>query len=368
MKIFISSLISGMTDIRRAAREAVESLGHEAVMAEDFAAGPASPQVACLTGLRNSAVMVLVLGHEYGEKQASGLSATHEEYREAKGQRPVIAFRQEGSTSNPDQAAFIKEVEGWEAGLFRGGFTTAADLRSKITRSLHEWEVSRAGSPLDADALLVEAIQQIPQQERGFYQTGLSFWISIAAGPRQSILRPSEIERSDLSSDLLKEGMFGSYAIFDSKFGSDSEVQGNSLTVSQNNGAKVRVTNNGDVLIELAASKYGEGFVVIEESATAAIESAIGFAAWILDRLDPTQRVTTVAVAAALGGGDMVVWRSQAEHDKSPNSYQMGMGHRERTPVHLSPAHKPRTALTYDRQSISEDLVTLIRRQVKGKS
>lgn len=367
MKIFISSLINGMTEIRQAAREAVEALGHEAVMAEDFAAGPLSPQVACLSGLRNSAAAILILGHEYGAKQASGLSATHEEYRDAKGQRPVIAFRQEGHTTDPDQAAFIKEVEGWEAGLFRGEFASAADLGRKITRSLHEWEVSRAASPLNADALVAEAVRQIPQEERGFYQTGLSIWVSVAAGPRQSILRPSEIEQDQLSSDLLKEAMFGPRPIFNSKSGSDGGVGGNALTLSQGKDARLRITTNGDVLIGLPASRSGEGFIVIEETATKALEDAIGFSAWVLDRLDPTQRITTVAIAAALGGGEMVVWRSQAEHDKSPNSYQMGMGQRERKPVHLSPAHKPRTALKFDRQSISEDLITLIRRQVKGK-
>lgn len=33
-----------------------------------------------------------MLGEAYGMKQASGLSATHEEYREARDTKPVIAF------------------------------------------------------------------------------------------------------------------------------------------------------------------------------------------------------------------------------------------------------------------------------------
>ena len=84
MKVFISSLITGMEDLRAAARDAVLQLGHEPVMAEDFGALPHSPQVTCLTGLRQSALMILILGAHYGAKQALGLSATHEEYREAK--------------------------------------------------------------------------------------------------------------------------------------------------------------------------------------------------------------------------------------------------------------------------------------------
>src|SRR5438477_13211491 len=96
MKVFISSPITGMEDLRAAVRDAVLQLGHEPVMAEDFGAQPHSPQVTCLTGLRQSALMILILGADYGTKQASGLSATHEEYREGKDHSPVIAFVQEG--------------------------------------------------------------------------------------------------------------------------------------------------------------------------------------------------------------------------------------------------------------------------------
>jgi hypothetical protein len=48
MKVFISSLIMRMEALRAAAREAVEQLGHDPVMAEDFGAQPSSPQVTCL--------------------------------------------------------------------------------------------------------------------------------------------------------------------------------------------------------------------------------------------------------------------------------------------------------------------------------
>ena len=79
MKVFVSSLISGLESLRAVARDAITTLRHEAIMAEDFGARPNSPQVACLTGLRNADVVVLILGERYGAIQASGLSATHEE-------------------------------------------------------------------------------------------------------------------------------------------------------------------------------------------------------------------------------------------------------------------------------------------------
>lgn len=118
MKICISSIITGMKEYR----EAVEALGYEAVMAERFSAKPQTPQVACLDGLRQS---LLLLGASYGTKQKSGLSATHEEYRDAQGERPVMAFVRSDVTPDLEQALFIKEVQRWEAGLYWGDLFNA---------------------------------------------------------------------------------------------------------------------------------------------------------------------------------------------------------------------------------------------------
>jgi hypothetical protein len=60
---------------------------------------------ACLQGLRGSELVVLILGERYGAvPPGSGLSATHEEYRDARGTKPVVAFVQEGVTPEAEQA------------------------------------------------------------------------------------------------------------------------------------------------------------------------------------------------------------------------------------------------------------------------
>ena len=92
MKIFISSLISGFTAERAAVKSAIESLGHEPVMAEDFGARASTPQIACLQGVREADVVVLVAGTRYGSRQASGLAATHEEFNESRGTRPILMY------------------------------------------------------------------------------------------------------------------------------------------------------------------------------------------------------------------------------------------------------------------------------------
>lgn len=134
MKIFLSSVISGMEEFREAAREAAESLSHTVIAAEDFGASPLSPQQVCLTGVRQADVVVLLLGTRYGAGQPSGLSPTHEEYRAARGSKPVLAFVQAGISPEPGEDAFIKEVSHWEGAGYRQTFTTPA----KPLRSSHQ--------------------------------------------------------------------------------------------------------------------------------------------------------------------------------------------------------------------------------------
>ena len=73
-----------MEPYREAAAQAIRTLDHEPRMAEDYGASPGSPQETCLRGVRNADATVLLLGTRYGARQESGLSATHEEYREAR--------------------------------------------------------------------------------------------------------------------------------------------------------------------------------------------------------------------------------------------------------------------------------------------
>jgi hypothetical protein len=105
LKVFVSSAISGMEEYRAVARLAAEALGHTVIAAEDFGASPLSPQQVCLGAVHDADVVVLLLGARYGLPQGSGLSPTHEEYREARGSKPVLAFVKSGVTHEPDQDA-----------------------------------------------------------------------------------------------------------------------------------------------------------------------------------------------------------------------------------------------------------------------
>lgn len=180
MKIFVSSLISGFEEFRAAAIDAIVTLRHEPVVAEEFGAQAASPQIACLNALRSSDLVVLILGGRYGYAGSSGLSPTHEEYLEARGRKPVLMFVQENVDREEQQAKFISEASGWQAGQFRESFKTAGELGKLVTRAIHEYQLASAAGPLDTAALSNNAASMLPKirQNKGASSPTLHFAIA----------------------------------------------------------------------------------------------------------------------------------------------------------------------------------------------
>lgn len=373
MKIFISSLISGMEAERAAAKRAIELLRHQAVMAEDFGAKPSSPQVACLAGVRQADLVVLVLGERYGARQASGLSATHEEYRAAQGEKPILVFLQ-GTDPEPDQAAFIAEVSGWEQGLFREPFASPAELGERLTRALHDYELAHAQGPMDPGQLAQRALDLLPQSTQ-HSQERTRLQLAVAAGPQANILRPAAMENPALAEALQQQALFGQPAIFDRRRGTDVRLEDHALVIYQGEryeqGPEVRLWAGGDVRLLLPLGdreQRGGGLpFLIEEEVAEMLASALRYAGWVLSHIDPTERVTHVALAARIAGQGAFGWRTRAEHAASPNGGSMGWGDEQEReqPVQLSPAHMKRQALTMSASNIVSDLVALLRRKWK---
>lgn len=146
-RVFISSLIQGYGDVRNAAAEAIKRANCQPVRAEDFPAANTSPRTACLDGVASSDAVCLILGKRYiaegGALVPSGLSATHEEYNEAKRLQKLIFafldFRDDTRTESVQQE-FINEVTGYVRGHWRKTFRTLDELGSLLETGLREAE------------------------------------------------------------------------------------------------------------------------------------------------------------------------------------------------------------------------------------
>jgi hypothetical protein len=364
-------LIGGFGAYREAAVDAITSLGHEPVTAETFSPGVSSPRVACLAGVRASDMVILMLGERYGDiQQPSGLSATHEEYRAARDTRPVIAFVQEGVEYEPGQAEFVSEVQDWAGGLFRGGFKIPSDLRSAITKAIHQYELSAAAAPVNTGDMLARAAEIIPEENRQVMDAGGPLLhLAVVGGPAQTILRPVQIEDSVLARELKKEALFGDNPIFDSAMGTDTDLANGRLTLCQQSGATLQIDEAGAIRVSMTIQR-GEGMMgaLIAENVLEAVRTALAHAANVLDRIDDTQKLSRIVIAASLGPTGVFGWRTRAEEAASPNSMTMAHSFSEanRGPVHFQPADRARAALSFDREHIAEDLVALLRRQFHG--
>jgi hypothetical protein len=372
MKVFISSIIGGFEVYRAAAKSAIATLRHQPIIAEDFGAKPSTPQIACLTGIRESDLVVLILGAEYGAIQASGMSATEEEFREARQHKPVFAFVRAGVDPSTQQKAFIEEVESWSGGVFRGSFKNADDLRDGITRALYDYALAIAVGPLDHDEIAVRSTALLGKPDRNRSGSPI-LSLSIAGGPKQNILRPIEIESASLAEELHQAASFGSARVFDKSKGVQSEMDGALLVLKQEDGARIQLSEDGSISLQLPISQNRNqersrggfsGFPgIIEEKVKDRISNALAYASWLMERVDPTQRITHVSIAARIDGSEYMPWATQAEYDASSRSGSFSMNHgRDRKAIQIG---QPRSVLRLNRDHLVEDLVVLIRRQWK---
>lgn len=370
MRIFISSLISGFEPQRAAARRAITTLRHEPVMAEDFGAQPHSPQIACLQGLRGSDMVVLILGEGYGfVPPGSSLSATYQEYREARETKPVLAFVQQGISPGPEQAAFIAEVQAWEGGLFRGSFVGLDDLQDGVTRALHDVTLANATAPVDEQEMTARATALLEPENRNQVMPAMLDLV-VVGGPRQRILRPAELEAPGLAEQLEQSALYGDSRLFDRTLGTASGLDGSDLILRQERGAAVRVTEQGSVSLRLPLDEPRtsrrsfdpmSGMVIIEEAVQERLGTALEYAAGVIDRIDRTQRLSHLVMAARLSGVEHRGWRTRAQHVSNSNSVQMGHGGmRERLPIIVAIR---RAALGLDRTALIEDILVPLRRQ-----
>jgi hypothetical protein len=364
VKVFISSVIAGMEEYRAAAREAAESLGYSVIAAEDFGASPSSPQQVCLAGVRDADVVVLLLGARYGTPQSSGLSPTHEEYQEARGRKPVLVFVQTGITREPDEEKLVDEASGWEGGQYRQPFDSPASLRAKVTRALHQWELSQQAGPVNEEELAAGAAALLPQ--RPTYAAGSPLLhVVVASAPAQQVLRPSAMDDPALQTAMEQEALYGERPVFDRGQGVQTGVSGTSLVVRQAN-AEITVDEHGNVRVSRPGRDSGgrpSGGIpsLVEEDVHDRVEDAIRYTGWLLERIDPTHRLTRVALACRLDGIGYLPWRTRAEVAASPDSASMSLSGREA--ADSPPVVLPRAALLMDGARRADDITVQLRRQ-----
>lgn len=361
MKVFVSSVIAEMEAFRDAVERAAGMLSHSTLRSEQIGARSASPQQACLDLVRQADVVILVLGSRYGTIQASGLSPTHEEFREARDRCSVLCFVQAGVQPDTAQAEFIREVQDWASGHYTAAFADASSLLEKVVEALHRLELTNATAPVDAEELANRA-RRFLQVDRG---SPARLAVAIAFGPAQAVLRPSEIADAKLLAFVRQAALTGAHAVLLTSEGTQESTSGGGIALRQGTG-EVAVDELGSVVTVIPFSRKSQRdshpmFAVIEEDLIDQLELILAFSNQVIEYLDSRHRLSHFAPAARLMGVDHFGWQTRAEHARSPNSVSIGFGGPASAET-LRPPHRPRSALQFDGRSLSEDLVALMKR------
>lgn len=140
MKVFISSMRRGLASERDHLPDVIRALGHQPLRFEDFAAQDTNSRRACLEGVREADVYLLLLGPHYGEAvEDTGISPTEEEFNAATGRGlPVYVFKKAGVDASDDQQAFMDRVGNYQEGRFWKEFADNAQLGVAVVKALQE--------------------------------------------------------------------------------------------------------------------------------------------------------------------------------------------------------------------------------------
>lgn len=361
MKVFVSSVISGMEHFRDTAKAAIQSLGYESICAEDFITSPKSARVACLEGVRQSDVFILLCGERYGDKQASGLSATHEEYEEAKERCQVFAFVQSVCTFEESQKEFIKEIQHYNTGHYTNAFSDEAALRDGIIKTLHKWAVAQSSGSINSQEMLERALSFVPEADRG-YSGNLKLAVIVTGGPLQAIIRPTELENETFIEKLSQMASYGPESVLTRREGIEERQEGHALLLKQNS-RSLLIDEQGSISLQVELKTSPPGMLaIIQEDILEQITKALKFFEKVLHEIDPTERLSHVAIVAAINDADYHAWRTKSENEANPNSVTLGLGSSKEKIVHLSPPHRTRGVFRIETHSIAEDLTTLLRR------
>ena len=367
MRVFVSSVIGGMEPHRAAVSDAVESLGYALTRSEDFGASTDTPRRACLQEARTADLTIVLLGARYGEPQSSGLSATHEEFQEARDHGTVAVLVQREVDREPRQREFLAEAQDWATGRLTDTFSDPDDLRSKVTRVLHEHALRQLDVPLDASELLERARSWLPRQPQ---HSSSRLHVIVAGCPRQELLPPSKLDDQAFSRPIVQRALFGSEPIFAVELGTKRLLERGHLRLEQE-GAAIVVAEDGTVVVSVPAMRRNHESrlglpVLIEDDIRTALAEALGFIGWLLDEVDPLRRLSHIVVLGAIEGGSMLGWRTRREHTAIPDRVIMSMRQRDLVAVPDEPIVRPRAHLTSRRDRLVEDLVARLRRELRG--
>jgi Domain of unknown function (DUF4062) len=307
--VFISSIQSGFEDVRAAARAGVESFGWRAMMAETIGAAPASPQRALLDCVADSDALLLLVGPRYGARQESGLSATEDEFDEARRRgKPILVLRQEGELELEQQEFLERATGGWEGGALYGTFRDASDVGLAVVRGLTN--IRDRGDRATLEPAAQDRVAAFAADAR--HQDGSIVRVVLVPLIDQLLLQAAALEDRNLPEELAAAARAARLVQQSEGIATNVSAAGVQLHVGeQYAGRALTVGANGEIVVEASVGGDDRNFGsmrVLPERLEEAIRGAAAFAESAWKRIDRRGEVQEVAVMLAIPEAQHKSW------------------------------------------------------------
>lgn len=330
VSIMVSSVVSGYEAHRATAEEVISGLGARPILVnEHFSALTSSPRNACLDAVAQCDALVLSVARRGGYITPSGMTATEEEFEEARRLgRKVLVFVEEG-VKDPDAQRLEEKASDYVSGHFRASFADLAQLRAALTQALQHTLPTITRRTMDPSPMISQALHHERVCDEPYLRA--LFW----PDRDYELFAPHRMEDPQFEYELITALQHPGVDGLDFKAATETIAGASSVEVRQskrvghfdNVDRRVQLHSNGKIIIELKIpefaednSRFGNSFVLAEEQLELSALRAIRASLAALTLLDPFETSEYRWLSALHGLGHRTIERNP----KSRTSHTMG--------------------------------------------
>lgn len=374
-RVFISSVINDFADRREAAKSAVDLLGLRTIMAENFGARPHSSRQACLEGVRESDIVVVILGRRYGFVAQSGKSVTEEEFDCARENGKAILVFLEKVDREQEQEAFVQRISAYEEGYHRQSYGTPAELKDGVIKALSA--VTKTNSQPKLDLAASKAIlDQLHWGGRRSRDSGPWLGGVLLPTAKQQYVSSVLLGNKEFQRNIQKEAIYGESPIFSSELGVQTEEREESSIFLQSEDrsprASLEVRTDGTLIFgTLLSAEHRRTFslvrnaVIDENEFKASLERLFRFAANLYGSVKDKQLLTSFMFGGSLSGIEQKMFGRIA--DVAANSISIAV-HDLSDPLHFPrEPHSLRLADLRSGVTAANEITELVARVFRAK-
>lgn len=372
-RVFVSSIIDGFTDFRRAARQGIEDASAEAVLVnEDFPSLPDSSRNACLNAVETCDAVVAVVGARGGWTAPSGKLAVEEEIEHARRRNvPVLVFLGRGPR-DADAERLVVALSDYVDGSFRRTFELPEDLRREVQTALVPM-VSQLRRPKVEPRRIMDALAKSPE-----IPSHPVLRVVISPERDEEVVSPTLLVDRRFATRIYEIGHDQGVRLFDYEGPKRAERRGVWLVVRQDNPrtagtavdeVQLEVAENGLIVVDSTLVNRQPGsrgdmleFLIVRHAAARAkIAATFAFVCRLYDEVDPFKRHVRFAYNVALHRLGVHPFAAESTHTSS-RGIPMRTGGDHAVVAHEGARTVTRQVLASPADEIDRTIVVLDRR------